>query len=193
MMAKLSYQVAENLIQANIINKTDKEVYEYGISIIFTYAINLVTILAIGVVKGQLWECLLFLLVFIPLRSYAGGYHATSEMRCYFLSVGSIVLALSVLHNIPVWFNFDISLLWLAASCVVICILAPVENKNKPLDSDEKKIYRRRARSVMLTEFAAGLVCYFFSWDTAFRVIVLGMTSVGCSLVAGVAANRLAR
>lgn len=193
MLAKLSSHVTENLIQANAIDKTDKDIYEYGISMIFTYSLNLVTTLVIGVIMGQVWESLLFLMIFIPLRSYAGGYHASSEMRCYFLSVGLIVLVLTVLRNIPAWFNSSIGILLVLASCIVIFILAPVENKKKPLDSDEKRVYGRRARLVMLAECAAALVCCYLAWNTAFRVIMLGMVSVGFSLIAGVVSNRLAR
>lgn len=193
MLAKLSSGVADNLIQANIIDKTDKEVYEYGIDMIVTYSINLLTILAVGIFLSQLWECLQFILVFIPLRSYAGGYHASSEKRCYFLSIALIVLALTTLRHIPVWFNTGISLLLLLSSCIVIFILAPVGNKNKPLDADEKRVYGRKARFILLAEAAAALVCCCFAWDTVFRVIVLGIVSVAGSLIAGVFANRLCR
>lgn len=190
MLAKLSSHVTENLIQVNVIDKTDKEIYEYGISMIFTYSINLITVLIIGIIMGQLWECLLFQLVFIPLRSYAGGYHASSEARCYFLSAGLIVLALTVLRYIPLWINTVISLCCLLAAGIVILILAPVENKNKPLDSEETRVYGRRARLVLLTEAAVALICCFFKWETALRVIVLGMISVACSLIAGRLANQ---
>ncbi len=191
MLARLSSHVTETLIQSNAIKATDKEIYQYGFKMIFIYAIDLMSILITGFVMGRLWECFFYQLIFIPLRQNAGGYHCNSELRCYFLSVGQVVAVMIALAYIPIWFGKMAILIFMLAAGVVILVLAPVENKNKPLDSDEIKVYGYRARVVLLVEVVVALACYFFSWNTVFLVIALGIFSIACSLVAGVCANYL--
>ncbi|MGL5437301.1 MAG: accessory gene regulator ArgB-like protein [Lachnospiraceae bacterium] len=190
MLAKLSSHITDNLIQANAINQADEEIYRYGFKMIFTYAVNLITIFAVGLIMGRLWECFLFQLVFLPLRGNAGGYHASTELKCYILSVGLIVTSLVLLNFIPMWLSTEALLLLMLIACAIIFILAPVENKNKPLDLDEIRVYGYRARTVLVIEAVAALICYFLSWNIVFMVIVLGIVSMSGSLIAGVCVNK---
>ena len=47
---------------------------------------------AIGKQLGyKVFESIAFLVFYIPLRSYAGGYHASTPWRCYFISIVFII------------------------------------------------------------------------------------------------------
>lgn len=67
-------------------DEEEREIIQYGLHQGFLILLNLLT----TVVCGILWKELPFvLLVFwgiFFLRPYAGGYHADTELRCYFLS-----------------------------------------------------------------------------------------------------------
>lgn len=191
MFTKSSAHTTATLIKAEIINITEREVYEYGFRMVFTYSFNLITALAIGITMGQLWECLVLTLVFIPLRSYAGGYHASSEGKCYVLSAGMMVLNLFLLRCFPVWFHTGAGISLLLAAAAVIILLAPVEHKNKPLDPEEIRVYGRRTYVVLILELAMGAFCCIFAITGVFWVIVLGILSTALSLVAGVCSNKL--
>lgn len=191
MFIKSSAQTTATLIKAEIINETEKEIYEYGFRMIFTYLFNLITAFVIGIIMGQLWECLALTLVFVPLRSYAGGYHASSEGKCYVLSAGMIVLDLFMLRYFPVWFHTGAGILLLLAAAAIIMLLAPVENKNKPLDLDEIRVYSRRTYIILIIELVIAIFCCIFSSIMAFWVIVLGILSTALSLVAGAYSNKL--
>lgn len=52
-----------------------------------TVLINLISTIVIGVIAGNVFESIAFLVFYIPLRSYAGGYHASTPRRCYFISI----------------------------------------------------------------------------------------------------------
>ena len=191
MFTKSSAHTTAILINAEIINETEKEVYEYGFRMLFAYLFNLMTAIAIGITMGQLWECLVLTFVFVPLRSYAGGYHASSEGKCYVLSVGMVVLDLFMLRYFPGWFHIGVGILVLLAAAAIIMLLAPVENKNKPLDLDEIRVYSRRTYIVLTIELVIAIFCCIFSITTVFWVIVLGILSIALSLIAGVRSNKL--
>lgn len=69
-------------------NSEEIEIIQYGLHQAFFMLINFITI----IICGLLWQELIFSLVLFTaiyfIRPYAGGYHADTEIRCYFLSVG---------------------------------------------------------------------------------------------------------
>ena len=104
----------------------------------------------IGMVFGMLLESILFMVAYIPLRSYAGGYHAKTAVRCYFFSIVMISAVLWVMRY--VMYSGLICGCLTAISGSVIWFLVPVEDRNKPLDDVEKVVYRKRARGMVLAE-----------------------------------------
>lgn len=52
-----------------------------------TVLLNLISTIVIGVIASNVFESIAFFVFYIPLRSYAGGYHASTPRRCYFISI----------------------------------------------------------------------------------------------------------
>lgn len=75
MLYRLSEHITDLLIENGSIEKQDKSVYKYGIEMVIAIAFNIITVIIIGYAMGMFLECIIFLLFFMPLRSYAGGYH----------------------------------------------------------------------------------------------------------------------
>lgn len=73
----------------------------YGIKQLFSVCLNLLTTLCIGMVFGLVWESVLFTAAYIPLRSFAGGFHAKTPVRCYWYSAAMIVIVLALLRFVP--------------------------------------------------------------------------------------------
>ena len=65
----------------------DSEVIEYGLYILISKIIFIITIVIIGIIFNELAAILLFTLLYTPLRSFAGGIHAETSFRCYILSL----------------------------------------------------------------------------------------------------------
>lgn len=185
MFQSLSVSMTQGLIQAEVIDADDKEIYEYGLKTIFTNTINFLISILIGVIMGQFLECLLFQLAFLTLRAYSGGYHASTERRCCLMSYGMVVAVLVLLRYLPEWLNAGAGVLLLLAAAGVIVVLAPVENENKPLYPGEIKVYGHRARMILLVEVVIAAILYFVSGIHNFWAVVCGVVAVGLSLVAG--------
>lgn len=129
----------------------------------------------IGIVMDALLECVVFLLAFLPLRQYAGGYHAKTKVGCYFLSVACIWVAM----NILVHQEFKKYILVIAcAMVIVIFLLAPVENENRKLSCDEKIRYGKIAKIILLFEMSLIL---FVSLIGIFQVDIC--TCIECAII----------
>lgn len=142
MKTNICERAVDVLIKKNAIKSDDKDIYMYGLKQTSLSLLNILTSIIIGVLFSMVWETLLFMLVYIPLRSYAGGYHAKTKLRCYLFSVMLIVLSLiiidkSILNNI---FFIILSVV----SILAIILLSPTQDENKPLDLLEKIVYKKR-------------------------------------------------
>ncbi len=172
---------AERIIERLILNEAipgeDKEIYRYGIQQGIIALLNLGTTMVIGMAFGMLLESVLFLAAYIPLRSFAGGYHAKTAVRCYFFSI--------VMMSAVLWVMRCVIYSGLICGCLtvifgsIICILVPVEDRNKPLDDLEKKVYGKRARSILVPECMISLLATLCGWER----IGMCMTSVLCVMM----------
>lgn len=154
---KLYEKITDKLIANSIITCEDKEIYVYGFEQSFLMLLNIMTTIVVGLIFNVLWQSIVFLLAYIPLRSYAGGYHARTQLRCYLLSI-AIMVTFALMIKYISWNELSIMLLTLI-SCGVILMLAPIADNNKPLDSEEIKVYRNRTRIILL--FEVFIICVF--------------------------------
>lgn len=76
--------------------KEDIEVVQYGIECFINIAFPILIIGIVAIIKDQLLEMILWLLSFLLLRNYIGGYHASSHMKCIFFSC---VLGISAIFS----------------------------------------------------------------------------------------------
>lgn len=156
MFVRASEYITQQLENENVISSDKRELYRYGFQNGMILTLNFVTSILIGVIFGKALDSIFLLAAYMPLRSYAGGHHSSSSEKCYIVSSVIMIIWMCLL-------KFQI----LSASCCVIililglavCIvLAPVEDKNKPLDEDEVRIYRKRSFVVLLIEICVWLV-----------------------------------
>ncbi|MBR6923918.1 MAG: accessory gene regulator B family protein [Oscillospiraceae bacterium] len=84
MIDKLSNSVLGYLLNKEVIRneKVVKEYYKYGIEITISSIISLFLIFLIGAGTNCIFEGLVFLVFFIPIRQYTGGYHANTYFKC---------------------------------------------------------------------------------------------------------------
>lgn len=192
MISNITNHVIQNLLQANVIRQDEIEVYEFGIETFFSDVFNLITTAIIGILIGQFWQCFIFEVIFISLRSFAGGYHASSEWKCWVLSNAMVIGVLLLSRRLPMWFGLGVGLFLLLVAAGVILLLAPVENENNPLDSDEIRNYKCRVRMIMLISVLSGILLYCLS-NHFFWIIVLAVLSVALSLIIGTCASKWKR
>lgn len=129
-------------------DKEEQEILQYGLHQGFTILLNLVTLIVCGILWKELPFMLFLFLGIFFLRPYAGGYHADTELRCYFISVAMM--------NIAVWTKRSFILsdgilaaIWIGTA-VMIWIYAPVENPIHLLDEGERRKYAKNAKKILL-------------------------------------------
>jgi len=175
-------KVTKSICKSGIIANEDYDLYQYGVEQALIMFINFVSTLLIGLFLNMILQSIVFMISYIPLRSYAGGFHASTPWRCYGISLFIIAAVLSWLKFVP----------FLSIGCIVaiiigsvLCfVLAPVEDKNKPLDEKEQRVFKKRAYLILIIEICISAAMYFV-WKTVFEVISLAIFVEGIMLVLG--------
>lgn len=165
-MNNMITKLVENLHKEELISEEDKIIYLFGLKELISLIINVFTIILIGIIFGELIGVMFFTISFMTLRKYAGGYHAPTPVRCYMMTYTVLAGSAIVLKNID--FSNGVIILGLCISAAVILMMSPVECKNKPLDSLEKKIYRKKALFIWGVGVVIAISCCWW-----FEVIIV--------------------
>jgi len=177
MITKLSDFFEQN----DIIKSEEKELFTYGLQQGFIMIINIISSILVGLLFHMVWESIIFLIAYIPLRSYAGGYHARTHVRCYILSIGIIGAVLWGIKFFE-WTNFNCLITALVGG-IIIFLLAPRGDVNKPLDELEIVVYKSRARRILLVEVLLILFFMFMGWDKVALCISMALMALSLMLV----------
>lgn len=182
MFQTTAQKITDRLCSQDIIEDADKELYAYGFNMLLTVSLNIISTIIIGLLFGMVFESIAFLVAYIPLRSYAGGYHARTPLRCYIISLLLIVLILLTLNLIG---ESVLALFILSGIGTIICVtMSPVEDVNKPLDEAEIKVYRKKAMIILAAEIIILIISIFALMRLA-AVISTSLALEGIMLVLG--------
>lgn len=183
MFANVSERITNNLEQNKVIKPEERELYLYGFEQGLTLLLNALTTLVVGLIFGKLLYAILFMAFYIPLRSYAGGYHARTPFRCYLISI-AIIIALCMLLKYLVLNNIVYCILSLVSALTII-IFSPVEDANKPLDEKEVIVYRRRTLIILSIEIIIALIMFLLNWSQYLLCFVYSLFVLSVMLILG--------
>lgn len=150
---------------------------------IFQYAVQVllekwISLTVMGILAGSFGygkEYILFLLVFMPLRAYCGGFHMKTYAGCLVCSclvVASVLVtsrAISVGSN--VWY--------IGISAIVLLLfpmnrMAPVLHSNRPMKQKEIDMCRKKLK--LLTVILTGVILFFSACGMGWIVTLLSET-----------------
>ena len=165
----ISRKITEKLIEKGIIaeRKYSADVYEYGIELILGDLLNYILIFVTGIVlKQDAYIPLLYLICFVSVRIFSGGFHAATHAGCsIFMIVFYLIFTLMyrvTLHMGVLWVTVFIVLSYLP-----IVLFAPVRNKNRYVREKKARINRIRA------------ICLYSAWAAVSVFMILNHMLIG--------------
>jgi accessory gene regulator B len=188
-MERLSNRLTGKLVQLQIIKEGDKELYAYGFWQGAVLLFNFATVIGVGLIFGMLWQTITFMVSYGLLRPFAGGYHARTQRNCYLFSIMLIVAALILIKSIS-WTSWMCCIL-LSIAGVVIFLLAPIEDENKPLDEKEQVVFRDSTRIVLLILVGLSLILVLLKQGKIVGCIAIALMAMAIMLILGKIKNSL--
>lgn len=167
-MEKLSIKMANLLVKKKYIEEKMYSIYQYGLQMALEIGCSFITSIIICCLWGKVIEGIIFFVVFIPLRSYLGGFHMKSYWVCYICSCISLIVILWISSFAP-----DFLISWLIL-CIAIIIILIEAKKAKSKDIEGKHFYPKICESIILVLIMA--IVFSVGGDSS-KVFLLACTS----------------
>lgn len=148
---------------------------EIGITFIICFFIMFIT--------HSYIEGLLFFSVFIPLRSFAGGFHFDNAWICTIISTLYFFLIMETSHFTVV--NCKISYILGILSMIAILCISPVINDSRPILPGEYHTFGIRLMLSICCIFVAESILYYLNSQHYLWLITLVLLSMICILFLG--------
>lgn len=139
----------------------DEEIYRYGYILLCEVVLNLIIALVIGIVYSKFNIIMFFLGMYIPLRSFCGGWHADKIWKCTVISNVILLLQVYGLEKLLNHLSMGVMLLIFFLNMICINFVAPVETEVKRISHQEKQIYRRRIKLIFALHVIIMLILTF--------------------------------
>lgn len=181
MIVKLSNILTDFFIKKNIIDIQEKEVYCYCFELLIAFLINLNIAIIIGFACLQFLETIIFIVVFLSLRTAAGGFHAKTHFRCItlFSIVFLIFILIIKLTNISPIVNITL----LTISSIIVNLLSPIDCKENRLEQHIKNKLKIKIFIFTIIYFIIAITLSILKYNRIAFAFTYPMTSVCLSLV----------
>lgn len=185
MISKLSAKIAKYLCATDVITEEDKDLYSYGFFVILSRILFLMVSAILGIILHVAIESLVFFVLFCLIRSYAGGIHASSELKCTVYTTSALLICILVI-KILMQYNLDYLLLvMLILSSICILALSPLDSLEKPLSEQEKKHYRKVTWIITGLIVLLTLIFYILELKSVSNSCVISLALESILLVTG--------
>lgn len=147
---------------------------KHGIDIIINDSINMLCLLLISLVTGDLFQGVIYLLTFTSLRRHSGGWHASTRLLCY-ISYQIVFVIMLICSKYTLDIRIIIFLFFISIG--YIFINAPVQHIYNPLSDQEVSKNRSKLSRNMIIVSAAFMafslnkshyaftICYASVWN----------------------------
>lgn len=154
------YTIAEKLtdyvIQNGNIKDEERSIYVYGFQVALEQTVCYVICFLGAIFLKAIPEGIIFFIVFVPLRSYAGGLHLNRYWSCLLLSCITFFSIITLSKYL--WFPAYLEMICLIFLEIVILKLYPVENINRNVDIYENAQFKKRLKIFLMINIIIGIV-----------------------------------
>lgn len=171
--------IVDWLIREKIVHESDRELYSFAIDNLFFQGVPFCIGIISGLVCACFFETILFEIIFLELRSAAGGYHMKSKRLCLISS--SLILGCCG-WLISIGFDSWILFYQIVASGF-ITLTSPVKNENKELTESEIVQQRNKSIAIVVLSFIMTMGLIQFSFEKFANAISLAVVLTGITHV----------
>lgn len=185
MISRVSSNITNLLIKKAIICSESKELYDYGFFILLSQILYFIIAVIFGIAFSVFLQSIIFYIAFQFIRKYAGGYHASTEVRCEIMSTLSILVCI-----VMIWlsksYNFSLLLFCISlVAAMIIAVLCPLDTPEKPLSNKELKYFRKISWLILFIVTALIAVSYIFNWCYIFSPCCMSLILESVLIMAG--------
>lgn len=163
-------------VSKGIIDEGQKDIFVYGLELLLYGILESILIILTGVVVNSLITGIIYLLGMMIIRTYTGGYHADTHMRCIILFVITYLAELNIARKICFCeYQLVISWIMVILSFIYLVYNAPLENINKRLSKKQIKKYKKISCNMYLMIINIIIILDFINFVYADKYVVYSL------------------
>lgn len=151
MVQTISKKITRKLLTKGVIEEQLINVYQYGTELMLSCIFTSGLILVLSCIIDSFLAGVLYLAIYMSLKGTAGGYHASSYGRCFFISISAYVVQTIISKVLSAYappYLFWLGVLFLSGT-YIFCN-APVKNCNHPIGAKALRKNQLRARTLVI-------------------------------------------
>lgn len=181
----VSEAVARWLELEGIVSSSERTLFEYAAYSFLFGLLPFGIILLLGLCFRMIQEGFIFIIPFMLLRKFSGGFHLKSPGMCLAVTSGILALAMWLIKYIAYSGQTEIITFFVVLSVVTLCIFSPVDNHARPLSDRERIVFRKIARILSVISLSVYFILLFdaeLRYTSAFGVgvILVGFLQIPC-------------
>lgn len=143
MIEKKAKYISEKLVEKNLVKNKDKDVYQYGIEVLISTAINIMLLLVIGIITKTVLLSICHFLILATIRTLTGGYHASTYLRCEILGCVTYITIVLCLEKVTQIFCVSNWLMVCSLMGIITLINFAITNKRAVIDKELKRLKKK--------------------------------------------------
>ena len=184
MIRGLSKNIAEFYGDKEGYTQDKIEVCTYGLELIISDIIAIFIVMIAAVFTNTVLYTITLLLVFASIRLQAGGFHASSHLKCNLLFFAAYAVSVLLVKFIPINITKYLISIMNVISIIEIIVYAPVAHPNKPVSKKKKKKCRYRSLIMAIVFSVASIILSVCLPMSQYAIaIALGLFWVGLSIM----------
>ena len=191
-MKNLSHNLSEALVKNNIISSDRENQCRYGLELMLSSFLEILFVIIVSVFVKNFLQTVLFFAGFIPLRIYAGGYHADTRLRCFLILLMIYAMFTAALYLLPYVVYQYIIYGAVLFNILVVVLMAPLSHDRKSMNDKERNAFRKIALSVCFFEAVLTITGSIFLKNNIYMLsFVFGQIAVTVSMVTADIKNKI--
>ncbi len=182
-MEKLASMLAEYMSRHNEGSAFSYDVYRYSFLLLLEMTAGGITGIIIAMYMGIPIEAIIFIGVFFLLRSYAGGLHLETFLKCYFASTGILFIAFWLIKHWKAEVYVSVLLMLLFGGILIAS--NGCNSKNRSVSSKESVYFKKKLFLTMTLTSCLYLVFVIMGYGRCSLAVSLAVTISGLLMVLG--------
>lgn len=113
-MREFCERLTEYCFQKNIVLEEDKNPFRFGLELVLTQVITILSIFILGLLMNHTMQTIMFCIIFVSSRKIFQGYHAQTFFKCYILTILFYISVELILKlSLPFYYVNVISLIFI--------------------------------------------------------------------------------
>lgn len=172
MIIKCANKMTEWLVQRQVIEDSDRELYEYATISLLTTLFPFMLTIIIGLLMKRLVESMVIIIPFMLIRKFSGGFHAKRMLTCL---ISSTILLTTFIY-LSMYIHYGaVSSIWLIVSIFVLIVNSPIESENYRLEAEEKHFYKLVVIGMSIAFLAVYVILGIYGYGNYGVCISLGV------------------